>query len=252
MKRIVVGISGASGAIYGVRFLELLRGIPDVESHLVISDAGRRTIVEETDYSVADVEALATRRYRNRDIGAALASGSFKTEGMVIVPCSIRTAGAVAHCISDTLVARAADVTLKEGRRLILVVRESPLHLGHLRVLTSLADTASTSLNSTVPLLAAAWVSRRSTSPGATRYCLPPARITAYILMPPLLPQQTSKPNACFGILNSQRQACPGSGPWSNSKFCALAVFSAPVVPVSTAPVSTSLFQLYSDVSGRP
>jgi flavin prenyltransferase len=140
MKRLVIGISGASGAIYGIRFLELLRGLPDVESHLVISEAGRRTILEETDYSVAAVEALATRRYRNRDIGAALASGSFKTDGMVVVPCSIKTAGAVAHCISDTLIARAADVTLKEGRPLILVVRESPLHLGHLRVLTSLAE----------------------------------------------------------------------------------------------------------------
>ena len=98
MKRLVVGISGASGAIYGIRFLELLRGIPDVESHLIVSDAARRTIVEETDYSVDAVEALATRRYRNRDIGAAVASGSFKTDGMVIVPCSIKTAAAVAHC----------------------------------------------------------------------------------------------------------------------------------------------------------
>ena len=140
MKRIVVAISGASGAVYGIRFLELLRGLPDVESHLIVSEAARRTIVEETDHSVRDVEALATRRYHNKDIGAALASGSFKTDGMVIVPCSIKTAAAVAHCLADTLIARAADVTLKEGRRLILVVRESPLHLGHLRVLTSLAE----------------------------------------------------------------------------------------------------------------
>ena len=140
MKRIAVGISGASGAIYGIRFLELLRGVPDLESHLIVSDAGKRTIVEETDYAVKDVEALATRRYNNKDIGASLASGSFKTEGMVIVPCSIKTAAAVAHCLADTLIARAADVTLKEGRALILVVRESPLHLGHLRVLTALAE----------------------------------------------------------------------------------------------------------------
>ena len=140
MKRIVVGISGASGVVYGIRFLELLRELPDVESHLVISEAGRRTIVEETDHPVRDVEALAARRYDNKDIGAALASGSFKTEGMVIVPCSIKTASAVAHCMADTLLARAADVTLKEGRPLILVVRESPLHLGHLRVLTALAE----------------------------------------------------------------------------------------------------------------
>jgi 4-hydroxy-3-polyprenylbenzoate decarboxylase len=140
VKRLVVGISGASGAIYGIRFLELLRGIAEVEAHLIVSDAGRRTIVEETDYAVDAVEALAARRYRNRDIGAAVASGSFKTDGMVIVPCSIKSAAAVAHCAADTLIARAADVTLKEGRPLVLVVRETPLHLGHLRVLTALAE----------------------------------------------------------------------------------------------------------------
>lgn len=140
MKRIVVGISGASGAVYGIRFLDLLRDMAGVESHLVISEAGKRTIVEETEHSVRQVEALATLRYDNKDIGAAPASGSFKTDGMVIVPCSIKTAAAVAHCIADTLIARAADVTLKEGRPLILVVRESPLHLGHLRVLTALAE----------------------------------------------------------------------------------------------------------------
>ena len=140
MRRLVVGISGASGAIYGIRFLELLRGVPQLETHLVISDAGRRTIAEETDWAVRDVEALATRKYSDKDIGAALASGSFKTEGMVIVPCSIKSASAVAHCFSDTLMARAADVTLKEGRPLILVVRETPFHLGHLRVLTQLAE----------------------------------------------------------------------------------------------------------------
>jgi 4-hydroxy-3-polyprenylbenzoate decarboxylase len=140
VKRIAVAISGASGAIYGIRFLELLRGQPDVESHLIVSEAARRTIVEETDYVPPDVEAMATRRYSNKDIGAALASGSFKTNGMVVVPCSIKTAAAIAHCLADTLIARAADVTLKEGRPLILVVRESPLHLGHLRVLTSLAE----------------------------------------------------------------------------------------------------------------
>ena len=140
MKRIAVAISGASGAIYGIRFLELLRGLHDVESHLIVSDAARRTITEETDYVPRDVEAMATRRYSNKDIGAALASGSFKTHGMVVVPCSIKTAAAIAHCLADTLIARAADVTLKEGRPLILVVRESPLHLGHLRVLTALAE----------------------------------------------------------------------------------------------------------------
>jgi len=140
MRRLVVGISGASGVIYGIRLLELLRETRDVEPHLIISDAARRTISEETDVSMAQVEALAPRRYSNRDIGAALASGSFKTDGMVIAPCSIKTAAAVAHCAADTLMARAADVTLKEGRPLILLVRETPLHLGHLRVLTALAE----------------------------------------------------------------------------------------------------------------
>jgi flavin prenyltransferase len=140
MRRLVVGISGASGAIYGIRFLELLRAVPDLETHLVISEAARRTIAEETDWALRDVEALATRKYSDRDIGAALASGSFKTDGMVIVPCSIKSAAAVAHCVTDTLLARAADVTLKEGRPLVLVVRETPLHLGHLRMLTQLAE----------------------------------------------------------------------------------------------------------------
>ena len=140
MKRIVVGLSGASGAIYGIRFLELLRALPDVETHLVVSDPAKRTIAEETDWAVKDVLALAGHHYDNKDIGAAIASGSFKTDGMVIVPCSVKAAASVAHCLADNLMTRAADVTLKEGRPLILVVRETPLHLGHLRVLTALAE----------------------------------------------------------------------------------------------------------------
>jgi len=140
VKRIVVGLSGASGAIYGIRFLELLRGLPGVEAHLVVSDPAKRTIVEETDWTVKNVEALAAHRYDNKDIGAAIASGSFKTDGMVIVPCSVTSAASVAHCLADTLLTRAADVTLKEGRPLVLVVRETPLHLGHLRTLTALAE----------------------------------------------------------------------------------------------------------------
>jgi flavin prenyltransferase len=140
VSRLVVGITGASGSIYGIRLLEILRTTTDVELHLVISAAGKRTLVEETDYSVADVEALAHHHYDIKDIGATLASGSFRTGGMVIAPCSIKTAGAIAACYSDGLIARAADVTLKEGRPLILVVRETPLHVGHLRVLTSLAE----------------------------------------------------------------------------------------------------------------
>ncbi|RPH81622.1 MAG: UbiX family flavin prenyltransferase [Candidatus Rokuibacteriota bacterium] len=140
MTRLVIGISGASGSIYGIRLLEILRTTTDIELHLVISAAGKRTLVEETDYSVADVEALAHYRYDVKDIGATLASGSFRTSGMVIAPCSIKTAAAVAACYADTLMARAADVTLKEGRPLLMLVRETPLHLGHLRVLTSLAE----------------------------------------------------------------------------------------------------------------
>jgi flavin prenyltransferase len=140
VTRLVVGITGASGSIYGIRLLEVLRGNADVQTHVVISAAGKRTLVEETRYSVADVEALAHHRYDVKDIGASIASGSFRTGGMVIAPCSIRTAAAIAACHSDTLVSRAADVTLKEGRPLVLVVRETPLHLGHLRVLVALAE----------------------------------------------------------------------------------------------------------------
>jgi len=133
--RLVVGITGATGAIYGIRLLEVLRGHADVQTHLVVSVPGKRTIVEETAYAAKDVEALAAHHYDNKDIGASIASGSFRTAGMVIAPCSIKTAGAIASCHSDSLIARAADVTLKEGRPLILLVRETPLHLGHLRLM---------------------------------------------------------------------------------------------------------------------
>lgn len=139
-QRIVVGITGASGAIYGIRLLEILRGIPGAESHLIISGPGKRVIVEETDCAISDVEALAHRCYDNNDVGASLASGSFHTDGMVIAPCSIKTASAVAYCRADALIARAADVTLKEGRPLILLVRETPLHIGHLKCLLALAE----------------------------------------------------------------------------------------------------------------
>lgn len=143
MRRLAVGITGASGSVYGIRLLEILRTTTDIELHLVISAAGKRTLVEETDWSVADVEALAHQRYDVKDIGATLASGSFRTLGMVIAPCSIKTAGAIAACYTDGLIARAADVTLKEGRPLLLLVRETPLHVGHLRMLTSLAETGA-------------------------------------------------------------------------------------------------------------
>jgi 4-hydroxy-3-polyprenylbenzoate decarboxylase len=140
MRRLVVGITGSTGAVYGVRLLEVLRRTPDVETHLILSAPGKRTLVEETSHSVKDVEALAHAVYDNRDIGCTLASGSFKTSGMVIAPCSIKTASALAHCYSETLIARAGDVMLKEGRPLIAVVRETPLHVGHLRVLLALAE----------------------------------------------------------------------------------------------------------------
>jgi len=134
-----VGITGSTGSVYGVRLLEVLRGLQDVEIHLVISGPGKRTLVAETDLGVKDVEALAHVVHDNRDIGAALASGSFKTSGMVIAPCSVKTVSALANGYADTLIARAGDVTLKEGRTLIVLVRESPLHAGHLRQMLTLA-----------------------------------------------------------------------------------------------------------------
>lgn len=138
--RLVVAVTGATGSIYGIRLLEILRRYGDVEIHLVVSRPAKRTILEETDWSVAEVEALATRHYDNNDIGATIASGSFLTGGMVIAPCSIKTASAVATCHSENLIARAADVTLKEGRPLIMLVRETPLHVGHLKCMLALAE----------------------------------------------------------------------------------------------------------------
>ncbi len=140
MRRILVGISGASGTIYGVRLLELLRRVPEVEIHLVMSALGKRTLLEETDLSLKEVEALAHVVYDNRDLGAAPASGSFRTAGMAIAPCSIKTVSALANCYADTLIARAGDVTLKEGRPLVAVVRETPLHVGHLKQMLALAE----------------------------------------------------------------------------------------------------------------
>lgn len=139
-RRLVVGISGASGVIYGIRLLELLRDIEGVETHLVMSAAARQTIALETDWSHQDVEALAAFSYRPGDIAASLSSGSFRTAGMVVVPCSMGTLSDIAWSSSDNLLARAADVTLKEHRRLVLVPRETPLHLGHLRLMVQLAE----------------------------------------------------------------------------------------------------------------
>ena len=138
--RIVVGITGASGAIYGLRLLERLRSRPDAEIHLVVTRSGEKTLFLETGRVVADVKKLADFWYPLEDIACRLASGSYPTDGMVIAPCSVHTMSAIANGISSNLLVRAADVTLKERRKLILLVRESPLHLGHLRNMTSLSE----------------------------------------------------------------------------------------------------------------
>jgi len=140
MKRLIVGISGASGAIYGVRLLQVLRDVPEVETHLVMSQAARQTLSLETDLSLRDVQSLASVVHDARDIAASISSGSFKTAGMVILPCSIKTLSGIVNSYTDTLVTRAADVVLKERRPLVLCVRETPLHLGHLRLMTQAAE----------------------------------------------------------------------------------------------------------------
>ena len=133
--RLIVGISGSTGAIYGVRLLQVLRDVPDVETHLVLSDAARVTIDFETEFSTDEVSGWADHVHGSRDIGASISSGSFVTAGMVIAPCSIRTLSAVANSLNDNLLTRAADVCLKERRKLVMVLRETPLHLGHLRLM---------------------------------------------------------------------------------------------------------------------
>jgi len=138
--RIILGVTGASGAIYGWRILEKLRATQDVEVHLILSRSGERTAFLEMGKSAADFRSLADCSYPVEDVGCRLASGSFPTSAMVIAPCSIHTMSAIAAGISSNLMVRAADVTLKERRRLILMVRETPLHLGHLRAMTALAE----------------------------------------------------------------------------------------------------------------
>ncbi|MBN2124236.1 MAG: UbiX family flavin prenyltransferase [Deltaproteobacteria bacterium] len=145
MKRIVIGISGATGAIYGIRLLEVLSK-SDIETHLVVSDAAHKTIRMETQWSVEQVQALAHTCYDVRDVGADIASGSFLCEGMVVIPCAIKTLSGIAHSYNDNLLVRAADVTLKEKRRLVVVVRETPLHKGHLSLMMTLADLGATVL----------------------------------------------------------------------------------------------------------
>ncbi|EGT4510046.1 UbiX family flavin prenyltransferase [Cronobacter sakazakii] len=140
MKKIIVGISGASGAIYGIRLLQTLQSVAEVETHLIMSQAARQTLSLETDMSVRDVQALADVNHDARDIAASVSSGSFKTDGMIILPCSIKTLSGIVNSYTDGLLTRAADVVLKERLRLVLCVRETPLHLGHLRLMTQAAE----------------------------------------------------------------------------------------------------------------
>ena len=138
-RRLVVGITGASGAVYGVRLLEVLAGL-HIETHLVVSKAGVLSLEQELGLGLEQLRAKAAVFYQPGDVGARIASGSFRTDGMIIAPCTVRTMSEIAHGTTDTLMARAADVVLKERRRLVLMVRETPLHLGHLRTMTQLAE----------------------------------------------------------------------------------------------------------------
>ncbi|MCL2670245.1 MAG: UbiX family flavin prenyltransferase [Syntrophaceae bacterium] len=139
MKRIIVGITGATGVVYGIRLLEVLREL-GVESHLILSDSAKKNIAIETAFTVASVEKLAHTVHDNKNMAASISSGSFKTDGMIIAPCTIKTLSGVAYSYNDTLLIRAADVVLKERRRLILLIRETPLHKGHLEMLVRIAD----------------------------------------------------------------------------------------------------------------
>lgn len=139
-KRLIVAITGASGTIYGVRLLQLLRAMPDWETHLVMSSSGALTASQEIDMKRTDIEALADVVHNVKDIGAAVSSGSFRTAGMVIAPCSMKTLASVAHGLADNLVSRAADVILKERRRLVLMARETPFNLAHLRNMTAVTE----------------------------------------------------------------------------------------------------------------
>lgn len=138
--RLIVGVTGASGAVYPLRLLERLRNQPEIETHLILSRAGEKTLYLETGKKAQDLKALATHTWALEDIAAPIASGSFRTDGMVIAPCSINTMSAIAHGITSNLMIRSADVVLKERRQLVLMVRETPFHLGHLRTMTELAE----------------------------------------------------------------------------------------------------------------
>jgi len=139
-KRLIVGVSGASGTIYGIRLLEVLRQVDEIETHLIMSSAAKRTMLLETDYSVDSVEALADHVHRQNDIAAAISSGSYRTVGMVVAPCSMKTLSGIVNSYADNLLLRAADVVLKDRRKLVLLPRETPLHLGHLRLLTQASE----------------------------------------------------------------------------------------------------------------
>jgi 4-hydroxy-3-polyprenylbenzoate decarboxylase len=139
-KRLIIAITGATGAVYGVRLLQVLQAMPDVQTHLLVSEAGVLNLHQELDMSRKDVEAFADVVHHVRDVGASIASGSFASDGMIIAPCSMRTLAAVAHGLSDNLITRAADVVLKERRRLLLMVRETPFNLAHLRNMTSVTE----------------------------------------------------------------------------------------------------------------
>lgn len=139
-KRLVIGMSGASGAILGIEVLKILRDNPEWETHLVISRGAEETILQETNYKIADVMALAHKAYNIKDIGESIASGTFKTEGMIVVPCSMKTVAGIASGYSDNLLLRAADVTIKEGRKLVLVAREAPLSRIHLKNMLTLSE----------------------------------------------------------------------------------------------------------------
>jgi 4-hydroxy-3-polyprenylbenzoate decarboxylase len=138
-KRLIVGISGASGAVYGVRLLELLRDT-DIETHLIVSNAGKTTLAAETALKLADVEALADVVHSNQDLGAACSSGSFRNLGVIVAPCSIKTMSEIATGVTANLISRAADVALKERRRVVLMLRETPLHLGHIRSMAAVTE----------------------------------------------------------------------------------------------------------------
>jgi 4-hydroxy-3-polyprenylbenzoate decarboxylase len=140
MKRLIVGISGASGVIYGIRLLEVLAQDKSIETHLILSPSAKATIAQETEWKVSAVEALADVVHKLSDVGASIASGSFQTMGMIVAPCSIKTLSSIAHSYDADLMTRAADVQLKEGRPVLLMVRETPLHLGHLRLMTQAAE----------------------------------------------------------------------------------------------------------------